>query len=186
MNNKGGEASPTITGISPEESWISRMCFIFPLFFFLTETWIDSQGMVRAWSTGTSSWWWRGSHPPGGWYLLGSTMWIDQYVSRMFGLFTNMFPFILPLKWIDLLSCSIDWFPLDFPDFSLLKWQFFATPATCFWARRLWCLRLQEPATIAGTIVGSFLSKSALGNLFFNRESGCEGWDFYRCHSCMK
>ena len=39
MNDKGGEPSPSITGVSPEESWV----------FFLTETWIDNQGMVRAW-----------------------------------------------------------------------------------------------------------------------------------------
>ena len=46
MNNKGGEASPTITGISPEESWISRMCFIFPLFFF----WQRHELIAKEWS----------------------------------------------------------------------------------------------------------------------------------------
>ena len=45
MNNKGGEASPTITGISPEESWISRMCFVLPLFF-----WQRHELIAKEWS----------------------------------------------------------------------------------------------------------------------------------------
>ena len=98
--------------------------------------------------------------------------WIDQDVSRTFGLFTNMFPFILPLKWIDLLSCSIDGFSLDFPWIFPGFSRLFSIEMTISCHARhhvlglgLWSLRLQEPATIAGTIVGSFLSKSALGDL---------------------
>ena len=182
MNNKGGEASPTITGISPEESWISRMCFVLPLFF-----WQRHELIAKEWSEHD-----RLEHhrDDGGavtplvvdtcWVLLSGSINMFQGCLVCSPICSHSFCLLSGWSWV---AQSI-YFPWIFPTF--LYWDDHFCHARHMFLGSASVVRLQEPATIAGTIVGSFLSKSALGDLFFNRESGCEGWDFYRCHRCMK